>query len=545
MRRFRTLPVSGLLLLLAAPQLGAQNTAQLAIGQNFTGSTYGIDSSSVPADSTGAAGPLHFVEFINGRYSVYSKTSGTRVQTMTDDQFWAAAGFSLPSGWALSDPRLVFDPSVQRWFAVQIDFDPSGRINTNAFLLAASASADPTGAWHAVLIPSDPGGNDFADFPTLGLDSQGIFLGGDMFDATGAPVGSTLVSIPKSGLLAPIPSAAALSWFGVMSYGSGGHILQPAMGVDGTAGAYVLGAGGLGFNFSTGQFENDTTLVVSVIQNPAGPGTATLRNPTIISVPGYTAPLNPTQPDGSNTLDDGDSRFSSSVRRVGAVLYAVHGTEVKNLAAVRWYRINATNLTLLETGTISDSNLDLFYPSVAANTNGTMVIACNGTSASTFVSSYAVVGQTVNGVTTFGTLTLLKSGIANYHVAGSTKTSRWGDYSATTVDPVDPTRFWTIQMVPSSATAWSTQITELLTSPAIIIPPSLTIASSGTNVLISWPANAGNFVLASTPTLSGSQIFWSQVTQSPATNGGIASVLLPASADQQYFRLTLAGPVFP
>src|SRR5437867_12992203 len=54
------------------------------IGRNFTGSTFGFDSSAVPADANGAVGPSHFVELINGHYSVYDKSSGSRVQTMTD-----------------------------------------------------------------------------------------------------------------------------------------------------------------------------------------------------------------------------------------------------------------------------------------------------------------------------------------------------------------------------------------------------------------------------------------------------------------------------
>src|SRR5579863_7430813 len=71
--------------------------AGLQIGQNFTGSTFGPDSNASPADGNGAAGPQHFVEFINGRFSVYDKTTGSRVLTMTDLDFWSAAGVPIPS----------------------------------------------------------------------------------------------------------------------------------------------------------------------------------------------------------------------------------------------------------------------------------------------------------------------------------------------------------------------------------------------------------------------------------------------------------------
>src|SRR5438132_1199219 len=80
--------------------------AVLGIGQNFTGSTYGVESVEYPPDSTGAAGPDHFVEFINGRFSVYSKSNGVRVQTMSDRSFWSQAGVSLAANFMVSDPRL-------------------------------------------------------------------------------------------------------------------------------------------------------------------------------------------------------------------------------------------------------------------------------------------------------------------------------------------------------------------------------------------------------------------------------------------------------
>ena len=99
---------------------------------------------------------------------------------------------------------------------------------------------------------------------------------------------------------------------------------------------------------------------------------------------------------------------------------------------------------------------------------------------------HAVVGETVDGLINFGNLILLKAGSASYqNVDPSRGVSRWGDYSATSVDPSDPNRFWTIQMIPGDSSVWTTQITELITSPL-----RLTIAWSGTNILVSWPASA-------------------------------------------------------
>ena len=346
--------------------------------------------------------------------------------------------------------------------------------------------------------------------------------------------------MPKAGLLLSTPVITNRTWFGILNYADRGYILQPAVCVDGSVAGNILATGGLGYDFTTGNSVTDTTLVSCTIHNAVGPGSATLTSSTVVSVPGYTVPLDPYQPDGSSNLDDGDSRFAASVYRVGGVLFAVHATEVNDRAAIRWYRINASNNAVLESGSITDATLDLIYPSIAANTNGTIVIGYNGSSLSSYVSCYAVVGQTVNGVTTFGSRLLLKAGTASYQdmpgVDPSQYNSRWGDYSATSVDPSDPTTFWTIQMYPSGPAIWSTRITQILTVPG---PVRLTVAQAGTNLVVSWPGSATLLQLQSTAKFLPSST-WSPVSQTPVTAGNVSSVLVPASGHQQFFRLVAA-----
>src|SRR5207253_2551877 len=149
------------------------------------------------------------------------------------------------------------------------------------------------------------------------------------------------------------------------------------------------------------------------------------------------------QPDGTFTLQANDARFSAKVYAVGGMLYAVHNTDLNNHLAIRWFRINATNHAVVEFGTIADSTMDLFFPSIAVNPSGVVVIACNGSGATTFISAFAYVGQTVNATTTFGSRLLLKSGAVSYHdpneilaqlLEDPVVDSRWGDYSAISVD---------------------------------------------------------------------------------------------------------------
>jgi hypothetical protein len=207
-------------------------------------------------------------------------------------------------------------------------------------------------------------------------------------------------------------------------------------------------------------------------------------------------------------------------------LYAVHAIGFNNRAAVRWYRLNAANFEVIESGTIADPQLNYFYPSIAANPAGVVVIGFSGCSSTTFASSFAVVGQTVGGVTTFGAPLLLKSGVASY----ISSPERWGDYSTTCVDPADPNRFWTIQEFASGPSTWSTQITEILTA-----LPQLDFAKSGTNLLLSWAGTAIAFDLESTDSLSAPT--WASVGQSQTAANGLVSVSLPVATGPKFFRL--------
>ena len=121
--------------------------------------------------------------------------------------------------------------------------------------------------------------------------------------------------------------------------------------------------------------------------------------------------------------------------------------------------------------------------------------------------------------------------MASYQDGGSE--SRWGDYSATTVDASDPTSFWTIQMYPSAPGIWSTQVTQIRTAPL-----RLDIATSGTDLVLSWTSLAGAAQLQSTSDLLAGAS-WSVVTQTTVTNGNVISVRVPASGGPQFFRLSL------
>ena len=500
------------------------------IGLNFIGATFGVDSAATPPDSNGVIGPAHFVEFINGRFAVFDKLTGVKALTITDLNFWKNAGVTFTSNLRTTDPRVLYDPASSRWFASQVDFDPSVQAS-NRFLIAVSATADPTGAWNAFAFAADPVDGNFADFPTLGLDANGVYLAGDMFDPSGNGIGSTLVAIPKSDLLANPPTIDRRRSFGIMGYDTYGEVLQPTVSLGATAGGEAILAVESGGN----DFVPHSHLVTFTVQNAATPDQISEGDPVKVSIPAYTVPINPPQPSGQSTLDDGDARLGSLVYRVGDLLYAVHGLEVSKRAAIQWFVLNANDFSVVQTGLITDPSLDLFYPSIAANAAGVAVIGCNASSRTSFISCNAYVGETVNGVLTFGSRQALKTASVSYSVIDSDGVSRWGDYSATSVDPKDPTHFWTIQMYPSASKSWSTQITELIVTPVIPVP-SLTITPTSSGLTVSWPTGFDGFQLQTAPDLSSSSV-WTPVVQAPVLANTLLSLVFPNADQARFFRL--------
>jgi hypothetical protein len=511
---------------LAAPQTGAQ------MGINFTASTLYSDSSALLPSANGAIGPAHFVELINGRFNVYDKVTGNLVQTLVDTDFWTGAGINLTNGAGVAGPRILFDASSQRWFASGIDVPAMTPSGSNHFLLAVSATSDPTGSWSGVQTIADSLNSASAVFPTMGIDAFGVYQAADLLDSAGNRVGSALTVYPKSKMLGARASTNGLHAFDRLNYTAYGNILQPAVTIGASSGGQAVLSTG-----DPGSGQPLTNLFCFLIGNlsPASALNATLTTPQSVTVPPYLPPLNAHQPDGTANLDVGDGRFSAQVYRLRNMLYAVHNVAVNGRSAVEWYLVNAVSGVVIQTGQLTDPNLDLFYPSMAVNGGSTVVIACNGSSTGTYVSCYAAVGQTTNGVLGFGTLQLLKAGSGLYQqVDFSSRKVRWGDYSTTTVDPVNPSHFWAIQMYPSSANTWSTQITELITDSAAGAPP-LTIGMAGGMLTVSWPATSTDYLLQISTSFPDTN--WATVPQTPVRTGNFYVVTMPIPSGAGFFRL--------
>lgn len=433
------------------------NAANLNIGLNFTASTFGQNNNFFyPPDTMGAVGQNQIVELINGGYTVFDKTTGAVIQRSTLDQFWTNSGVTPTN--SSYDPRILYDSSSQRWFAAALD----NANQANNFLVAVSNSSDLTSGWKAFKIDSDSTNQNWADFTTMGLNANGVYVAANMFSigANSTGTGTTILTLPKSDFIAG--SIANYTINQNLNPNTTGYTIQPVVSTSGSATQELLYSA-----YNSNNFKRSTL-------------SGSINSPTLntsggfIPVTSYNAPTTADQPGTAPNIDAGDSRFSSNLILQNGYVWGVQSVVNNGRSALRWFELDSTTNTKKQEGLISDSNLDFYYGSIAVNNSGNVVIGFSGSGANQYASSYAVLGQTVNGITTFNTPQLLKAGVASYQIPNSTE-NRWGDYSATVVDPVDSNTFWTFQEWASSSGTWSTQVTQVSVQP---VPEPLTIIGS-------------------------------------------------------------------
>ena len=470
-----------------------------SILENFPGVDLNSDpETATPPDSNGAAGPNHFVEFINGAFATYHKDGTPAQPLIPDTTFWTNAGIT-PSTIAagLSDPRIIYDSASGHWFAAQITVDNTG----NKVLVARSDTSDPTGVWKAASFtgnasnPKNPGNSSgFADFPTLGMDANGVYVGTNNFTSgSGAFSGASLFSIPKSDLTASTPTVTHITGFENLAPAiTRGATFQAAIDQNGSSGA-VLSTDATGSTFGT--------IYRATITGSGGPG-AHLSATTRIAVASDGSPGAARQPDGTMVVDAGDNRFSANVSQVGNLLFSartISDSHVANLGThdfIDWVIVNATTNTVVHEGTISDPNFDYFYPSIAANPSGDILLAFNrsgglGSAPGGYISAFAEACQLTGTTVACGNPFLLRQGAGNFHLLGDlsfgpTVPERWGDYSTMSIDPNNPSDFWAIQEVPFTdstgfglETMWGTQITEIGFESAVPEPSTFALMGLG------------------------------------------------------------------
>ena len=175
----------------AAPRAaGAALTTTSSLQVSFNG-TSSRDSGATnfgqefePPDQGLCAGNGFVVDMVNSAYTVY-KPKGAVVT----GPFNINGPFNEGLTQFTSDPRCYYDASTNTWFATIVFISGGGVGNSSHVDIAVNTSGDPTKLWTNYEIDTThaggPGCPCFGDQPTLGIDSQNLYVTTNEFSILG------------------------------------------------------------------------------------------------------------------------------------------------------------------------------------------------------------------------------------------------------------------------------------------------------------------------------------------------------------------------
>lgn len=393
-----------------------------------------------PPDTQGAVGTNHVMTMLNTEVRVQNRGGANLLRTPLPE-WWSNA--RLGSFGRVLDPRVVYDPFNHRWIAVVLADDHS---TTSALFLAVSLTSCPTNTgtngWNFLRIPADTNKPPQAwlDQPTVGFNRKWIVVHGNMINLTNAP------------------ATFACSHFWIFDktnvYAGGSNYTFRAYTDPDRAGA-IIPAVTLDDSLETlylAQNANGTNgcLRVFSITGSIGSEVLNTNDGSYVNKDGLTwADVAPNslyvlpQLGTATTLFAADARLNNVVYRNGC-LWAAHHVFLPPTnglrTAVQWWQINPTNTSLLQCGRIEDATNFYAFPTIAANRFNDVLVGYSRFSTNQYPSAnYSFRAFYDRPINALRPDRVLKEGEEAY------TRDRWGDYSATVVDPLNDADFWTIQ----------------------------------------------------------------------------------------------------
>ncbi len=464
--------------------LGQASLAAAAPAPVITGfQALADDNTAIPPDTQGAVGPSHVMTVLNSQVRIEDK-AGTVLSTVSLDTFFSSLKNASGAAFSTYDPRVCFDPIDNRWVVIAAA-DPQS--STSAVLVAASQTADPTGNWNFIALRTDAAGANWAYLPALGLNKDWIVVTANLFTVSADGfVNATVYVIDKSQLY----TAGATVTPKAFADSSGAYALQPAVTYDPNLATEYLVDSWNGNNNGVG------TVRIGTVSGAVGSEayTAGTFSPSVSSTWGGSAAseILP-QLGATNKIDGGDDSIENCVYRNGSLWFAQTvylPAASPTRTAAQWWQIDPTSGTVQQFGRVDDPTGATFYayPTIAVNRNNDALLGYSSFSATQYPSASYSFRYGTDAPNTMQASNVFKAGEAKYYKISSGTVNRWGDYSATVVDPSDDLTLWTIQeyaATPSGGTdMWGTWWAKA--TPYFNL--DVTLAGTGSGTVTSDPA---------------------------------------------------------
>ena len=441
----------------SAPDTVVQSTAVAAAMpaaiRNFDGVGFpGVSCNCAPPDTNGEVGATQYVQIVNEGYQVWNKNTGASVLGPVGiTTIWSGFGGVCETAGD-GDPVVLYDQLAGRWLVSQF----AGVGTPTDECIAISTTSDATGAYYRYGFHL---GSNFFDYPHLAVWPDGYYMSDNVFNAAGtAYLGPQPFVFDRArmlnGLSATFQTRAALGSFvdPILPADLDGSTPPPA-----NAPETFVRYPGLG-TYQTYHYHVDwVTPANSTWTTFASPAAAGFSQ---VCGGGACVPQSGT----TSTLDTLGDRlmFRLAYRNFGDHESVVGNYTVASggVSGVRWFELRGVTNgpeTVYQESTYQPDSTWRWMGSAAMDQNGDMAIGFSASSSAIHPEiRYAgrLAGDPLNTLGQ-GEATLFSG--AGSQVATS---SRWGDYSDLTVDPVDDCTFWFTTEYYSTTTSfnWRTRI---------------------------------------------------------------------------------------
>jgi HYDIN/CFA65/VesB-like, Ig-like domain len=459
-------------------------SAQLAPG-------IGDNGTVIPPDTDGAVGPNNLVVAINSGVYIQDR-SGTVLSSTSLDTFWSSLG-----GVSFAfDPRIVYDPYNNRWI---ISSGANAESSSSLVLVGVSKTSDPTLGWYLYKVTTDATGTNWADFPTLGFNGDWIVVQINLFSVRNNTfAGSNVYVFNKADLYAGGPGSYT------KFFDSTGATDNPAVTYDNTIATEYLVR-----NWSGASAE----LRISTITGPIGSEAYHAGVAYAAAAGGWQdyAPATNFAPQAGtpNKVDTDDDRIMNTVYRNGSLWVAqtiyLPASGTPNRSSVQWWQINTASGGLgqvQQIGRVDDPTAQHFYayPTIAPNANNDVLVGYSSFGTSQYPSADYSFRSHNDPPSTLEADIVFKAGLASYYKDYGTGDNRWGDYSATAVDPINDLDLWTLQEYAQTGNNWGTWWASVTVSSSATPTATPTSTPTATATATATPTPTATRTATPTPT---------------------------------------------
>jgi hypothetical protein len=404
-----------------------------------------------PPDTHGAVGPNHYIQAVNTSLAIFDKATGSRLSAFTFDSFMGGVSGSACDSYNQGDPIVLYDHYSGRW--IISDFAWKSTRGPFYQCFAVSKTADPvSGGWwfYEVQVNS----SQLGDYPKLGVWSDGIYMGANMFKGARSYSGVKVWVFNRDDLISganlrSVAFTTGTKFFSIFPSTSAPGGGTPAAGTPN----YFFSDYGVSNAVRMWKFSTNWTT----------PSASTFTGPTTISTAAYSKPSSRVPQKGSSeTLDTlGDRLMSNFEYRnlngsesVWLTRTVVNGSST----GIRWMEIRGMNSSpsVFQQGTFAlDANYR-WMPSLSVDKQGNMAVGYSVSSSSMFPAiRYA--GRLVSDP--LGQISQGEASLVEGTGSQSGGYNRWGDYASMTIDPKDGCTFWfTTEYYLTTGSNWQTRI---------------------------------------------------------------------------------------